>query len=57
MNYTGSMQCCAKGCVDMERRVKEILPDMPQLSQAGSAYYTTPSQVENQSIYASFNNT
>ena len=47
MNYTGSMQDCPKGCADMERRTKELLPGMPIVNKMGSAYYTTPSQVSN----------
>lgn len=50
MNYTGSMKDCVKGCVDMERRCKELLPGMPILPTMGSAYYTTPSEVKNPSI-------
>lgn len=50
MNYTGSMKDTVKGCADMERRCKELLPGMPSLPTMGSAYYTTPSQVANPGI-------
>ena len=42
------MQDTAKGYVDMEKRVKNLLPDVNlDFSRMGGLYYTSPSQVEN----------
>lgn len=42
------MQDTAKGYVDMEKRVKNLLPEVNvDFSRMGGLYYTSPSQVEN----------
>ena len=51
MNYTGAMQDCVKGCADYERRVKELLHDIPIIPRMGSAYYTAPSEIQKPGRY------